>query len=166
MLQTGYAWTTMSTKRPHLLCSRGKRPAHERANRLMFLTNYWPRPDGFEPPTAWFVARYSIQLSYGRGVAAGEGRGLSIVARAGVKKRLDWRRGWDSNPRWGISPYSLSRGAPSAARPPLRFVPNADHRHRSTGPAPILDPILPSGPTGSDLLPGDSATPSVLIFVT
>ena len=31
-----------------------------------------------------------------------------------------WRRGRDSNPRWGISPYSLSRGAPSATRPPLR----------------------------------------------
>jgi hypothetical protein len=25
------------------------------------------RPERFELPTAWFVARYSIQLSYGRG---------------------------------------------------------------------------------------------------
>ena len=24
------------------------------------------RPEGLEPPTTWFEARYSIQLSYGR----------------------------------------------------------------------------------------------------
>ena len=33
-----------------------------------------------------------------------------------------WRRGWDSNPRGPFEPYSLSRGAPSTTRPPLRCV--------------------------------------------
>ncbi len=33
---------------------------------------------------------------------------------------VDWRRERDSNPRWGMSPYSLSRGAPSTTRPSLR----------------------------------------------
>jgi hypothetical protein len=31
-----------------------------------------------------------------------------------------WRRGRDSNPRWAFDPYTLSRGAPSTTRPPLR----------------------------------------------
>src|SRR5438309_10101150 len=30
-----------------------------------------------------------------------------------------WRRGWDSNPRY-VSVYTLSKRAPSAARPPLQ----------------------------------------------
>ena len=42
--------------------------------------------------------------------------------------RILWRRGRDSNPRWAFGPYSLSRGAPSAARPPL-------HEDAAQGPA-------------------------------
>ncbi len=30
------------------------------------------RPEGLEPPTTWFEARYSIQLSYGRVVCYGK----------------------------------------------------------------------------------------------
>ncbi len=38
-------------------------PTHKFSRRALFLL---ARPEGFEPPTPWFVARYSIQLSYGR----------------------------------------------------------------------------------------------------
>ena len=37
----------------------------ESHNRMIYRTKM-ARPEGFEPPTTWFVARYSIQLSYGR----------------------------------------------------------------------------------------------------
>ncbi|MDQ5884676.1 MAG: hypothetical protein QG556_1016 [Pseudomonadota bacterium] len=36
------------------------------------------RPEGFEPPTLWFVAKYSIQLSYGRIFFGGE-RGIRTL---------------------------------------------------------------------------------------
>jgi hypothetical protein len=37
------------------------------------------RPEGFEPPTAWFVARYSIQLSYGRAMFSGGETGIRTL---------------------------------------------------------------------------------------
>ncbi len=61
------------------------------------------RVEGFEPPTIWFVARYSIQLSYTRTIT-----------------KMAVREGFE--PSIGLQTlYSLSRGAPSASRPSHRF---------------------------------------------
>ena len=50
------------------------------------------RPERFELPTAWFVARYSIQLSYGR---VDEGCEVSGRADAGVNRiTAPGRPGW------------------------------------------------------------------------
>ena len=48
-----------------------------------FSDSYGARPERFELPTAWFVARYSIQLSYG---ARGEGCEVSGRVDAGVNR--------------------------------------------------------------------------------
>ena len=57
---------------------------------------------GFEPPTARFVAEYSIQLSYG----------CKMAVRRGFEPRMQL-----------LTAYSLSRGAPSASRPPHHTTP-------------------------------------------
>ena len=50
------------------------------------------RPERFELPTTWFVARYSIQLSYGRAGAAYY-RGAPPARQAvGVKPEASSRR--------------------------------------------------------------------------
>ncbi len=44
--------------------SRGAPSASRPPHRFLFPgKEIMARPGGFEPPTAWFVARYSIQLS-------------------------------------------------------------------------------------------------------
>ena len=58
-------------------------------------------PGGFEPPTARFVAEYSIQLSYG----------CKMAVRRGFEPRMQL-----------LTAYSLSRGAPSASRPPHHIL--------------------------------------------
>ena len=64
------------------------------------------RSGGFEPPTAWFVARYSIQLSYERAK-------LSHI-------KLAVREGFEPSVR--VNAHTLSRRAPSATRTPHQFA--------------------------------------------
>ena|GEM_PF-2583947 len=45
---------------------------------------------GFEPTTPWFVAKYSIQLSYSRLLKAEFYANFGPVLYAGQKKSLPW----------------------------------------------------------------------------
>ena len=65
-------------------------------------------PGGFEPPTARFVAEYSIQLSYGCTI--------NMAAREGFEPSMQL-----------LTAYSLSRGAPSASRPPHHQIATRQH---------------------------------------
>src|SRR3954451_21018546 len=61
------------------------------------------RPEGFEPPTPWFVAKYSIQLSYGRA-------SCSKVKQKLYRKRIRARSSGPCRKQKGehfCSPFSL-----------------------------------------------------------
>ena len=69
------------------------------------------------------------------------GSGVNSVPTQGLK----WRRGRDSNPREAFDLYSLSRGAPSTTRPPLRYALSKDFRHFGKDdcyniPPPLAEP--------------------------
>ena len=96
------------------------------------------RPERFELPTAWFVARYSIQLSYGRirnGIlpdSAYARQSFRLSYKKAIACPIHWKtmeitvfrqlaesEGFEPSIRL-LTLYSLSRGAPSAARATLR----------------------------------------------
>ena len=60
------------------------------------------RPERFELPTAWFVARYSIQLSYGRVI---DSTSTSIPGASFSPAILAGHR--VANARWTFSPGSI-----------------------------------------------------------
>ena len=61
------------------------------------------RSGGFEPPTAWFVARYSIQLSYERVVLKwGELYGFNWVPSTLKLKKIMKKQQPMSNPLLGV----------------------------------------------------------------
>ena len=69
------------------------------------------RAEGFEPPTAWFVARYSIQLSYARA--------LKLLQHVSSNQMAE-REGFEPSVR--INVRFLSRELVSATHPPLHNV--------------------------------------------
>ena len=56
------------------------------------------RLGGFEPPTAWFVARYSIQLSYSR---------INIAIDSNKKTKMARLAGFEPATTWFEARYSI-----------------------------------------------------------
>ena len=95
---------------PGVLADRRPVPGYSAPDRL--LTNVCRR--------AFFVRRGLRFVN--RAVVGVRRRAMAHLPNpeiANRKSKMDWRRGWDSNPR-GLSPCRFSRPEPSTTRPPFR----------------------------------------------
>ena len=73
---------------------------------------------------------------------------------------LYWRRGRDSNPRYAINVYTLSRRAPSTARPPLPLHPLAPRPRGAVAPPHRKGARTRRGRLNQIAWPGNHAPPS------
>ena len=116
------------------------------------------RPEGFEPPTTWFEARYSIQLSYGRVTRAVYQ--ASSGPPAGItpcRRRRPAPAGWRAPGPHSSSPYAHSRPEVPSGRgcrrprepPGPAYLPAAGGAELRPQP-PASDPV-PRGPPAIDV---------------
>ena len=79
------------------------------------------RPEGVEPPTYWFVASCSIQLSYGRTLQGCNSLSIPEIARQGnpsvweIWQLAGWNFGWCRRSRWLEHRHCLHHIQPRAA---------------------------------------------------
>ena len=83
----------------------------------MVYGNILARPERFELPTTWFVARYSIQLSYGRVERRDYSLNSSPIGEAKVQPQIGEHRERRFT-RTGTSPNAVGRPAPATGTRP------------------------------------------------
>ncbi len=104
---SGASWRIRTSDR--LVRSQVLYPAELRThgvfNKKRFSSNkIMARSEGFEPSTAWFVARYSIQLSYERAVFDTEITIADLTSFARIMARSE---GFEPSTAWFVARYSI-----------------------------------------------------------
>ena len=117
------------------------------------------RPERFELPTSWFVARHSIQLSYGRAA-------LGSASGTGADTETQFRRGipWRPLSETGNCAVARNRGHFGGAHPTtssnfLIFLTGAGRNRGNSGSAAAARPGFAAssrdGPCNNRLGPGE-----------